>query len=53
MFVNRIRIRVEFGDSDPANIAFFANYFRWSDQCTSALFRVVDFRSVSFSNRMA
>jgi 4-hydroxybenzoyl-CoA thioesterase len=39
MFVNRIQIRVEFGDCDPANIVFFANYFRWFDQCTSALFR--------------
>jgi 4-hydroxybenzoyl-CoA thioesterase len=39
MFVNRIRIRVEFGDCDPAEIVFYANYFRWFDQCTSALFR--------------
>jgi 4-hydroxybenzoyl-CoA thioesterase len=39
MFVNRIRIRVEFGDCDPANIVFYANYFRWFDECTSALFR--------------
>jgi 4-hydroxybenzoyl-CoA thioesterase len=39
MFVNRVRIRVEFGDCDPANIVFYANYFRWFDQCTSALFR--------------
>jgi 4-hydroxybenzoyl-CoA thioesterase len=39
MFVNRIRIRVEFGDCDPANIVFFANHFRWFDQCISALFR--------------
>jgi 4-hydroxybenzoyl-CoA thioesterase len=39
MFVNRIRIRVEFGDCDPGNIVFFANYFRWFDRCTSALFR--------------
>jgi len=39
MFVNRIRIRVEFGDCDPAKIVFFANYFRWFDQCTTALFR--------------
>ncbi len=39
MFVNRIRIRVEFGDCDPANIVFYANYFRWFDQCTSELFR--------------
>ena len=39
MFVNRVRIRVEFGDCDPAEIVFYANYFRWFDQCTSALFR--------------
>jgi 4-hydroxybenzoyl-CoA thioesterase len=39
MFVNRIRIRVEFGDCDPARIVFYANYFRWFDHCTSALFR--------------
>jgi len=39
MFVNRIRIRVEFGDCDPASIVFFANYFRWFDRCTSELFR--------------
>jgi 4-hydroxybenzoyl-CoA thioesterase len=38
MFVNRIRIRVEFGDCDPAEIVFYANYFRWFDKCTSALF---------------
>lgn len=39
MFVNRIRIQVEFGDCDPARIVFFANYFHWFDQCTTALFR--------------
>jgi 4-hydroxybenzoyl-CoA thioesterase len=39
MLINRIRIRVEFGDCDPAKIVFFANYFRWFDQCTTALFR--------------
>jgi len=39
MFINRIRIRVEFGDCDPAQIVFLANYFRWFDQCTTALFR--------------
>jgi 4-hydroxybenzoyl-CoA thioesterase len=38
MFVNRKRILVEFGDCDPANIVFFANYFRWFDDCTTALF---------------
>ncbi|HEY6764528.1 MAG TPA: thioesterase family protein [Candidatus Sulfotelmatobacter sp.] len=39
MFVNRVRVRVEFGDCDPAKIVFYANYFRWFDNCTSALFR--------------
>jgi len=39
MFTNRVPIRVEFGDCDPAQIVFYANYFRWFDQCTSALFR--------------
>jgi 4-hydroxybenzoyl-CoA thioesterase len=39
MFVNRMRIRVEFDDCDPAQIVFYANYFRWFDHCTSALFR--------------
>ena len=38
MFVNRRRILVEFADCDPANIVFFANYFRWFDDCTTALF---------------
>ena len=38
MFVNRRRILVEFGDCDPASIVFFANYFRWFDDCTTALF---------------
>ncbi|MGB7823313.1 MAG: thioesterase family protein [Candidatus Sulfotelmatobacter sp.] len=37
--MNRIRIRVEFGDCDPAQIVFYANYFRWFDHCTSGLFR--------------
>ena len=43
MFVNRLRIRVEFGDCDPGNIVFFANYFRWFDDCTTALFRAAGF----------
>ena len=38
MFVNRKRILIEFGDCDPADIVFFANYFRWFDECTTALF---------------
>jgi 4-hydroxybenzoyl-CoA thioesterase len=38
MFVNRKCILIEFADCDPANIVFFANYFRWFDDCTTALF---------------
>jgi len=38
MFMNRRRILVEFADCDPAHIVFFANYFRWFDDCTTALF---------------
>ena len=38
MFLNRKRIMIEFGDCDPADIVFYANYFRWFDECTSALF---------------
>src|SRR4051812_8773449 len=38
MFTNRRRILVEFADCDPAHIVFFANYFRWFDDCTTALF---------------
>jgi len=39
MFVNKTKIVVEFGDCDPADIVFYANYFRWFDRCTTALFR--------------
>jgi 4-hydroxybenzoyl-CoA thioesterase len=38
MLVNRKRILVEFADCDPAGIVFYANYFRWFDDCTTALF---------------
>jgi 4-hydroxybenzoyl-CoA thioesterase len=38
MLVNRIQIQVDFGDCDPAGIVFYANYFRWFDRCTNALF---------------
>jgi 4-hydroxybenzoyl-CoA thioesterase len=38
MFISRRRIRVDWGHCDPAGIVFYPNYFRWFDQCTSALF---------------
>jgi 4-hydroxybenzoyl-CoA thioesterase len=43
MFTNRLRIRVEFSDCDPAQIVFYGNYFRFFDNCTSALFRAAGF----------
>jgi 4-hydroxybenzoyl-CoA thioesterase len=45
MFVNRKRILIEFADCDPANIVFFANYFRWFDDCTTALFAAAELPS--------
>ena len=38
MVISRRRIRVDWGHCDPAGIVFYPNYFRWFDQCTSALF---------------
>lgn len=38
MVSNRRRIRVDWGHCDPAGIVFYPNYFRWFDECTSALF---------------
>jgi len=34
----RKKILVRFADCDPAGIVFYPNYFRWFDECTSALF---------------
>ena len=38
MFIGRRRIRVEWGDCDPAGIVFYPQYFRWFDASTAALF---------------
>lgn len=38
MFTSRRRIRVEWGDCDPAGIVFYPNYFRWFDASTAILF---------------
>ena len=38
MVISRRRIRVDWGHCDPAGIVFYPNYFRWFDECTSALF---------------
>jgi 4-hydroxybenzoyl-CoA thioesterase len=38
MFISRRSIRVDWGHCDPAGIVFYPNYFRWFDECTTALF---------------
>ena len=35
---NTIRLHVEFGDCDPAQIVFFPNYFRWADAASRRFF---------------
>jgi acyl-CoA thioesterase FadM len=32
------RQRVEFGDCDPAQVAYYPNFFLWLDRSTHALF---------------
>lgn len=39
MLVNRTKILIHFGDCDPGQIVFYPNYFRWFDECTTALFQ--------------
>ena len=41
MVVNVHRVRIDWGDCDPARIVFYPNYFRWFDQATSRLFESV------------
>jgi 4-hydroxybenzoyl-CoA thioesterase len=38
---NRKRIRIEWGDCDPARIVYFPRYFSYFDNCTTALFKKV------------
>jgi 4-hydroxybenzoyl-CoA thioesterase len=38
MFTNRKKIRIEWGDCDPAGIVYYPRYFAYFDSCTSALF---------------
>jgi 4-hydroxybenzoyl-CoA thioesterase len=38
MLTNRKKISIEWGDCDPAGIAYFPRYFEYCDACTSALF---------------
>jgi len=41
--VNRRRIRVEFGDCDPAQIAYYPNLVAWVDHSTHHLFETLGF----------
>jgi 4-hydroxybenzoyl-CoA thioesterase len=36
--VNTRRLRIEWGDCDPADIVFYPRYFAFFDACTAALF---------------
>jgi len=38
MLTNRKKIRIEWGDCDPAGIVYYPRYFAYFDNCTSALF---------------
>jgi 4-hydroxybenzoyl-CoA thioesterase len=38
MFEHHMRLKVQWGDCDPAGIVFFPNYLKWFDECTSELF---------------
>jgi len=37
-FTNSHKVRIEWGDCDPAGIIFYPHYFEIFDACTSALF---------------
>ena len=43
MFVNQERIKIQWGDCDPADIVFYPNYLAWFDNCTTALFQSAGF----------
>ncbi len=38
MLKNVHRVRIEWGDCDPAGIVFYPRYFEWFDACTHHLF---------------
>jgi 4-hydroxybenzoyl-CoA thioesterase len=48
MVTNKRRIRVEWGDCDPAEIVYYPNYFAWFDQCTTHLFESVGLTAKRF-----
>jgi len=50
-FENRIDLRVEWGDCDPAGIVFYPNYFRIFNMATDALFAAAGFPPVESFGR--
>jgi len=38
MLTNQKKIRIEWGDCDPAGIVYYPRYFAYFDNCTAALF---------------
>jgi 4-hydroxybenzoyl-CoA thioesterase len=38
MLINKKKIRIEWGDCDPAGIVYYPRYFAFFDNCTAALF---------------
>jgi 4-hydroxybenzoyl-CoA thioesterase len=44
MLINRKKIRVEWGDCDPAGIVYYPRYFAFFDNCTAALFEAAGLR---------
>ncbi len=47
MVTGRIVHRVEWGETDPAAIIFYPNYYRWFDAATHEMFRAVGFSIAS------
>jgi 4-hydroxybenzoyl-CoA thioesterase len=43
MITNKRKIRIEWGDCDPAGIVYFPRYFAFFDDATAALFEVAGF----------
>ncbi len=45
------RMRIAFGDCDPAQIVFYANYFKWFDTSTREFFAACEMPSWPFLER--
>ncbi len=41
MLTNTRKVRIEWGDCDPAGIVYFPRYFVFFDNCTAAMFEAV------------